>query len=551
MKFLKKGLQMTEMIELKKDYLITKSEKLLRARYQLGELALKLISIIYSNVRRSDEIGKDYQIKVTDISKLMNKNYGEMYNLLKQATNEMLENPVKIESKEEKKWVAFNWISDALYEDGVITFTISKRLKPYILDLQEKFLKYRLENILNLRGTYVIRLYEILKDRYNEKSRYSKKTEYTIAIRNLREMLEIPKSYQYSSGIKKRILEKAKQQFLEHTDITFEYEEIKTGRKITHIKFIIKNNKKNADLQEKNILQNPQQQQQKNIRKSTTNQEIRDKKATTDVDVLDKELGRLIALEEQLKNTSNMNEFRKKIIEANTNLVLSYPKIIQEQDNSQDVRYLLYEVIGGLVKGFYDEKACNAMEALVYWGNTFDNRNNLQIYKRKDFNLEKFEPKAREYRLNFFVNYCKKLDKEFKKEFNVGLFPLTFDNFDKLNPIILTKVKKEFEYYLNWEKKYETTLMDYVNSNKFLFIYKKDLKNTKEYIMELSKKEFIRAVDNKKKKLLEVKTLIINKIKELKEKGEKITYKTLAQELGAQEKLIKSIMPEEELIKLI
>ncbi len=224
---------------------VKKSEALLKARYQLGELAIKLVSIIYSNVKRSDEVGKDYQIRVADIAKLFNKNYGEMYNLLKNAVDELLENSIRIEDKENKKWVAFNWISDALYENGVISFTISKRLKPFILDLQEKFLKYKLENILNLRGVYVIRLYEILKDLLELNRRYGNKAEKIIEVNKLREILEIPKSYQYSSHIKKLILEKAQQQFKEHTDIIFDYQEIKTGRKVTHLKFFIKENKKN------------------------------------------------------------------------------------------------------------------------------------------------------------------------------------------------------------------------------------------------------------------------------------------------------------------
>jgi len=227
-----------------KDMEVRKSEALLRARYQLGELAIKLVSIIYSNVKRSDEVGKEYQIKVSDIAKLMNKNYGEMYNLLKEATDELLENPIRIEDKEKKRWVMFNWIADALYQDGVISFTISKRLKPYILELQQKYLKYRLENILNLRGTYVIRLYEILKDILELNLRYGNKAEKIVSVNELREILEIPKSYPWggSSGIRSRILDKAKQQLEAHTDIIFEYEEIKTGRKVTHLKFIIRPN---------------------------------------------------------------------------------------------------------------------------------------------------------------------------------------------------------------------------------------------------------------------------------------------------------------------
>jgi plasmid replication initiation protein len=225
-----------------KNMAVRKSESLLNARYQLGELALKLVSIIYSNVKRNDEVGKDYQIRVEDIAKLMNKNYGNIYIYLKNAINEMLRNPLEIEiTKENGKKVldAFNWIADAHYENGVVSFTISKRLKPYILELQQKFVKYRLENILNLKGVYVIRLYEILKDFLNQETRHNKKAEKIYSLDEFREMLQIPKSYQYSSHIKKLILEKSKTEFAEHTDIIFEYEEIKTGRKVTHLKFYI------------------------------------------------------------------------------------------------------------------------------------------------------------------------------------------------------------------------------------------------------------------------------------------------------------------------
>ena len=143
-----------------------------------------------------------------------------------------------------------------MYKDGVITFTISKRLKPYILELQQKYLKYKLENILNLRGTYVIRLYEILKDWLELNARYGNKAEKIVSIKELREALEIPKSYQYSSHIKKLILEKAKEQFEKYTDILMEYEEIKTGRKVTHLKFIIRPNPAKISQTDNRIQQN-------------------------------------------------------------------------------------------------------------------------------------------------------------------------------------------------------------------------------------------------------------------------------------------------------
>jgi plasmid replication initiation protein len=233
-----------------KKHYVTKSEKLLKARYELNELALKLVSIIYSNVKRGDELGKDYQIRVQDLANLMGKSYGEIYNELKMATKELLENPVYIEN--DNHWIMFNWISDAEYKDGVISFTISKRLKPLIIELQDRFLKYKLENILNLRGVYSIRIYEILKDWLELNNRYGNKAEKIVSLAEFREFLEIPLSYKFFD-IKRQILNKAKIELEKHTDILFEYEEIKTGRKVTHLKFLIKQNP--SKLQSNNSIQ--------------------------------------------------------------------------------------------------------------------------------------------------------------------------------------------------------------------------------------------------------------------------------------------------------
>jgi plasmid replication initiation protein len=334
------------LIPISKENYVTKSEALLKARYHLGELALKLISIIYSNVKRSDEVGKFYEIKVIDIANLMNKNYGEMYNLLKDATDELLSSPVRIEDKEKKEWVAFNWISDAQYRDGVISFSISQRLKPFVLDLKQKFLKYKLENILSLRGTYVIRLYEILKDKFNEQKRYNKKCEFILSVKELKEMLEIPKSYQYSSHIKLRILKKAKKQFAIHTDITFNFEEIKTGRKVTHIKFIIKENSKTE--------KNSKKENSKNTEPAKLN--IRGKEENS---------------------IDEFKQFRHEIITK-----VDENKVILLDDN-------VYKIKDNLL--YLDNRLLNNTEALEHWKKLYENRDKITIKDK-----EKFEKKKKE-----------------------------------------------------------------------------------------------------------------------------------------------------------
>ena len=224
----------------KKNNAVRKSDALIKSRYRLNPLALKFITLIIANVKKSDEENKEYVFRIKDFMELTGKKYKELYKELDEATEELLNNPLKI--PKEKGFLKLNWISSAEYHEGegYISFKIDSKLRPYIFDLQERFLKYDIKNILPLRSGYAIRMYEILKDWYNQNTRYNgnKKIEKVIEVRWLREILEIPSSYRYNM-FKRRIIEKSKSELEQHTDIKFDYEEIKTGRKVTHLKFTI------------------------------------------------------------------------------------------------------------------------------------------------------------------------------------------------------------------------------------------------------------------------------------------------------------------------
>ncbi len=155
---------------------VRKSDFLVKARYKLNPLALKFITLVIANVRKSDEPDREYIFRVKDFMELSGMDYKQLYNYLDEATDELLKSPLKI--PKEKGFLKLNWVSSVEYHEGEgrISFKIDSKLLPYIFDLQERFLKYRIENILRLRSGYVIRLYEILRDWYNQVSRYNNGT---------------------------------------------------------------------------------------------------------------------------------------------------------------------------------------------------------------------------------------------------------------------------------------------------------------------------------------------------------------------------------------
>ena len=233
---------MARIVRANKDLEIKKSEAIVKARYKLSPLAIKFISVVLSNLKRSDDLNEEYVIKVKDFKELTGQKTKRIYELIDEALDNLLKNPITIPLGDDKNSILkANWVSGAIYNDGEVRFMIYPKLRPFLLEVKEKFLKYKLENILSLRSTYSIRMYEILKDWFELHNRYGTKVEKIISINELRDILEISKGYRYND-IKRQILEKSKEELRKHTDIIFDYEEIKERRKVTHLKFFIRPN---------------------------------------------------------------------------------------------------------------------------------------------------------------------------------------------------------------------------------------------------------------------------------------------------------------------
>jgi len=246
---------MAKLIKVNGDLEVKKADVVVRARYKLNPLSLKFVTSLIAGLKRGDDINEVYQFKVKDFKELIGLKRKDLYWAVKESLKELLEKPIYIpkgKDENDNSFLMLNWVASAEYKEGegIVEFEISNKLRPYLLEAQKKFLKYRLENILSLRSSYSIKMYEILKDWFEMYSRYGSKAEKIISLNEFREVLEIPRSYRFND-IKRFILERAKQELEEHTDIISEYEEIKTGRKVTHLKFIIRPNPKNLQTDNK------------------------------------------------------------------------------------------------------------------------------------------------------------------------------------------------------------------------------------------------------------------------------------------------------------
>jgi hypothetical protein len=155
-----------------------------------------------------------------------------------------------------------------------VDFEINPRIKKYLIDLSN-YTQYYFENIARLNSAYSLRIYELLKQ-YQQKNGDGWMN---IELDKLKEALDInPISYSRYNDFKRKVILKAQNELLEKTDICFTFEEKRTGRKITSIKFLIssiKNKNKETEEPKKQIPNNTPQLNQPIQNKQTQEENIK------------------------------------------------------------------------------------------------------------------------------------------------------------------------------------------------------------------------------------------------------------------------------------
>jgi plasmid replication initiation protein len=200
-------------------------------------------------IRVDDSEFQKYALNIKDFKQELGITNNEVKFYVERA-KELMRNPFEVDKK------LFNWCSMVDYGsiEGYLVFDIHNDLKPYLLGLQKNFTTYNIVNILALRGDYTPRLYEYFLMRFNEyKAQYKKQHNKTpkrftfeIEIDWLRDTFKVPDSYRYNN-IKTQIIEVAKRQFKEKTNIKFDYEEQKLGRKVVRLVISVENNDKGSN----------------------------------------------------------------------------------------------------------------------------------------------------------------------------------------------------------------------------------------------------------------------------------------------------------------
>lgn len=227
----------TEVIETSASNLVTKSNMLIEANYKLGVVEQKIILCLASNIHPKDSDFKTYTLPIKEFNKLLGLKGSPKYSELRQITKELMQKVFEV--RIDKKVIQVSWLSYVAYNEseGMIDVRFDPFLRPYLLELKREFTSYKLENVVKLKSSYAIRIYELLKQ-------YEKLQERTFLLADLRKMLGAEDIYPAYGNFKQRVLIPAQKELKKKTDINFEIEEVKVGKRVDKVKFVINSVKK-------------------------------------------------------------------------------------------------------------------------------------------------------------------------------------------------------------------------------------------------------------------------------------------------------------------
>lgn len=136
------------------------------------------------------------------------------------------------------------------HETRQIKYKLGEVFVEYFTGICRDYFKLSVEEVIGLNSTHAIRIYQLLKTKQNMDKR-----EFEYSIAEIKQQLNIDKKYSRYNDLKVRVLELTKTQInsSDASQFNIDYEEIKTGKAVTSIKFHILPKGKNY-YQENNLI---------------------------------------------------------------------------------------------------------------------------------------------------------------------------------------------------------------------------------------------------------------------------------------------------------
>ena len=212
---------------------------LVEAKYSMTLQQKRIMIWLVSQIKPNDIDFKEHVLSIRELIEVCQLSGESSYKEIRNITFSLIEKGIRIidiTDPDNKREIQVSWLSSADYYQGQVKLSFSPRLKPYLLQLKEKFTSINVIDLMQFKSVHAIRIYELLKQ-------YQDIGERSLSIKEIKDCCGVGDKLKQYIHFEKKLLVTAQREINEKSDIYFDFERIKPSRKITGIKFIITKNK--------------------------------------------------------------------------------------------------------------------------------------------------------------------------------------------------------------------------------------------------------------------------------------------------------------------
>lgn len=224
--------------------IVVQSNYLVESSYRLNFQEKRLVAWLSKKIKKDDVDFKKYRVSIKEFAKEVNLDSNSQYREMKRLTASLITRLIQIEDVETGKTKQMAWLCFAEWDPkmGICDLKFHPDLKPYLLQLKEKFTVMEFGNYLKLDSSYSMRILELLVQ-------YESIGKREMSVMDLRQWCGIRKDeYTLYAHLKTRVIEKAKAEINAKTEYQINYREIKESRRVAAIEWTIKKKPPNFEM---------------------------------------------------------------------------------------------------------------------------------------------------------------------------------------------------------------------------------------------------------------------------------------------------------------
>ena len=215
---------------------VVKHNKVIEACYQLSLSEQRILLACIAQIDSKANLSEHYKFEVTvsqieDLAGIENA-----YRDIREASEKLIKRVIRIDNPDPNKpnlaYTLTHWVDSCDYypKEGKVVLAFSRPIIPYLSQLSHNFTKYKIKNVVKMKSTYSIRLYELL-------CQWQSTGEREVDVDWLRKQWQLSDRYERMSDLKKWVIDVAVNEINTYSNLWVKYGQRKSGKTITHFQF--------------------------------------------------------------------------------------------------------------------------------------------------------------------------------------------------------------------------------------------------------------------------------------------------------------------------